>query len=157
MCLHGLLVAPVAPFFGNICLQGPVMPVSAPKRRSCGIMYWQAPKIYSIWSHDWSIVRICPFSAILNILKKHLTLGGCSTQTTWPARVYGVSAERSCPYLSFGTLWYFVWPLVWSQSLLERVASSYPPSKCSFLTWVIKLSLVQYSNHEFEWMVEYVR
>ena len=36
-----------------------------------------------------------------------------------------------------------MWPLVWSQSLLEKVASSYPPSKCSFLSCVIKLSLAQ--------------
>ena len=40
-------------------------------------------------------------------------------------------------------MWYFVWPLVWSQSLLEKVASSYHPSKCSFQSWIIKLSLLQ--------------
>ena len=58
-----------------------------------------------------------------------------------PALTFGVSLEKSCPCLSFGTLWYFVWPLLWTQPPLENVASFYHPSKYSFQSWVIKLSL----------------
>ena len=36
-----------------------------------------------------------------------------------------------------------MWPLVWSQSLIEKVASSYHPSKCSFQSWIIKMSSLQ--------------
>ena len=45
--------------------------------------------------------------------------------------------------ISVAFIWHFVWPLVWSQSLLENVASSYQPLKCSCQSWVIKLSLLQ--------------
>ena len=47
-------------------------------------------------------------------------------------------------YVAF--IWYLVWPLVCSQLHLEKVASSYHPSKYSFQSWVIKLSLILHSE-----------
>ena len=70
---------------------------------------------------------ICPFSVFCSWTfwvipeKKRLTLRGYNSQTASTTWTYRVSVERSCPYLSLGTLWHSVWPLVWSQMANEKL------------------------------------
>ena len=66
-------------------------------------------------NQDFSLVRNCEFSALFWFFEKCPSLTSCNSQTIWSTVNHGVSMERYCPNLSFGTHWLFVWPLVWSQ------------------------------------------
>ena len=67
--------------------------------------------------------------AFFRISKKCSTLRGCSIYTPCSTVILGVSGEISCPYLPFGTYWYSVWPLVWSQMAPEKSVFCDPPRK----------------------------
>ena len=89
------------------------------------------------------LMKKANFSAILNFPEKWLTLQGCCDQTIWPTTTHRLSTERQYSYLSFGIQFLEIVPQVRLLWPLEKVASCVPPSKCSFRSWVIKLSLVK--------------